>query len=156
MDEQSFGRRRPFAFGFKRSAIGTSIAASLAAGVFAAGCATTGGGLTKDTPVETKQSVVRDRAEARWQAIIKGDYPAGYAFLSPASREMVTLGTFQARATGVVTFTGAKVDTVSCEASACKVKLFVTYDHRMMKGVTTPLEETWVIDGGQAWYVWPG
>ena len=30
----------------------------------------------------------------------------------------------------------------------------LTYDHRLMKGLMTPLHETWVIDEGQAWYVW--
>jgi hypothetical protein len=124
--------------------------------VLAAACGTTGGSLTKDTPVESKQVVVRERAEARWQAIIKGDYPAAYAYLSPASREIVNLGTFEARMKGIVKFTGTKIDTVSCEVAACKVKLWLTYDHKVMKGVTTPAEEAWIIDGGQAWYVWPG
>jgi hypothetical protein len=124
--------------------------------VATAGCATTSGGLTKDTPAETKQSVVRERAEARWQAMINGDFPAAYAYLSPASREMVTVGTIEARAKGAITYTGIKVDTVSCEALACKVKLWLTYDHKLMKGVTTPVDEAWIIDGGQAWYVWPG
>ena len=123
--------------------------------VLAAGCAI-GGNLTSDTPLETKQAVVRERAEARWQAIIKGDYPAAYAYLSPASRGVVNAGTFEARQKGVVTYTGVKIDTVSCEAAACKVKLWLTYNHKVMKGVTTPAEESWIIDGGQAWYVWPG
>jgi hypothetical protein len=135
-------------------AIGWALAASVV--VFVGGCAATGGSLTKDTPVETKQAMVRERAEARWRAIIKGDYPAAYAYLSPASRELVNLGTFEARMTGVVKYTGIKIDTVSCEAAACKVKLWLTYDHKVMKGVTTPAEEAWIIDGGQAWYVWPG
>ena len=124
--------------------------------IFVAGCAATGGNLTKDTPVESKQAVVRERAEARWQAIIKGDYPAAYAYFSPGSREVASLGTFEARMKGIVKYTGIKIDTVSCEVAACKVKLWLTYDHRVMKGVTTPAEEAWIIDGGQAWYVWPG
>jgi len=124
--------------------------------VLAAGCAAIGGNLTSDTPLETKQAVVRERAEARWQAIIKGNYPAAYAYLSPASRGVVSAGTFEARQKGVVTYTGVKIDTVSCEAAACKVKLWLTYNHKVMKGVTTPAEESWIIDGGQAWYVWPG
>src|SRR5207244_5876671 len=74
--------------------------------VVAAGCAAIGGNLTSDTPLETKQAVVRERAEARWQAVIKGDYPAAYAYLSPASRGIVSAGTFEARQKGVVTFTG--------------------------------------------------
>ena len=131
-------------------------AVAAAVAVLAAACGTTGGNLTKDTPVESKQLVVRERSEARWQAIIKGDYPAAYAFLSPASKEIVKLGTFEAQLKGVVKYTGIKIDRVNCEAAACKVKLWLTYDHKMMNGVTTPAEEAWIIDGGQAWYVWPG
>ena len=134
-------------------AVGRAVAA--VAVVFVAGCAAIGG-LTKDTPVEAKQAAVRERAEARWQAVIKGNYPAAYAYFSPASRELASLGTFEARMKGVVRYTGVKIDTVSCDAMACKVKLWLTYDHRVMKSVTTPAEEAWIIDGGQAWYVWPG
>jgi len=36
----------------------------------------------------------------------------------------------------------------------CKVAVSITYDHRLMKGITTPAQETWVISDGQAWYVW--
>ncbi len=153
MVDRRFGWRRACARGIERTYVAAFVTAVV---MFVAGCAATGGNLTKDTPVESKQAVVRERAEARWQAIIKGDYPAAYAYLSPASREIVKLGTFEARMKGVVQFTGIKIDTVSCEAAACKVKMWLTYDHKMMKGVTTPAEEAWIIDGGQAWYVWPG
>ena len=47
-----------------------------------------------------------------------------------------------------------KVEFVECEAAVCKVRLTLTYDHRLMKGLMTPLSETWVIDEGKAWYVW--
>jgi hypothetical protein len=32
--------------------------------------------------------------------------------------------------------------------------LFLTFDHRVMQGVVTPMEETWVFEGGQAWFVY--
>jgi hypothetical protein len=32
----------------------------------------------------------------------------------------------------------------------------VTYDHKLMRGIRTPVEETWVFDKGQAWYVYRG
>ncbi len=43
---------------------------------------------------------------------------------------------------------------MTCEAETCLVKLLITYDAQMMKEVHSPLEESWVIDKGQAWYVW--
>lgn len=153
MVDRRFGWLHASARGIERTVVAAILTAVV---MFVAGCATTGGNLTKDTPVESKQAVVRERADARWQAIIKGDYAAAYSYFSPASREIVKLGTFEARMKAVAKFTGIKIDTVSCEAAACKVKLWLTFDHRVMKGVTTPAEEAWIIDGGQAWYVWPG
>ncbi len=40
-----------------------------------AGCATLGG-VTKDSPPEVKQAAVKERANARWAALIKGDFDA--------------------------------------------------------------------------------
>ena len=51
-------------------------------------------------------------------------------------------------------YKAAEVKGVTCEAETCRVTMLITYDTQMMKGVHSPLEESWVIDGGQAWYVW--
>jgi hypothetical protein len=53
-------------------------------------------------------------------------------------------------------YRAAKINAIECDAAACKVNLTVTYDHRLMKGVATPIEETWVFDKGQPWYVYRG
>ena len=42
-----------------------------------------------------------------------------------------------------------------CEAETCKVKSKLTFDHRAMKGVTTPMTELWVIEHGKVFYVFP-
>jgi hypothetical protein len=112
-----------------------------------------GGGLSKDTSPEIKRAAVTERVNARWTAMIKGDRDAAYTYLSPASREVVSLATFKAR-TRSGRFREAKIESVECEPELCKVQLTLTYDHRVMKGVMTPLTETWVLDQGQIWYVW--
>ena len=119
----------------------------------AAGCATMGGGLGKDTPPEVMRAAVTERVNARWAALTKGDLDVAYTYLSPASREVVTLATFKAK-TRTGSFRDAKIGSVECEAEVCNVKLTLTYDHRVMKGVQTPIAETWVLDRGQVWYVW--
>ena len=93
------------------------------------------------------------RAEARWDAVIKDDLDAAYAYMSPASREVTSLEKYKAN-TAARRFREAKIDSVACEADACTVRLLVTYDHPRMKGITTPIVESWIIDGGQAWYVY--
>ena len=114
-----------------------------------------GGYLTADSAVDAKVSVVKDRAGARWKALIAGNIDEAYGYLSPASREVTTLEQFKAK-TRTGSFRAVTIDAVQCEAEICKVKLSLTYDHRMMQGITTPLEETWVLDKGQFWYVYRG
>ncbi len=109
--------------------------------------------LTKESPAEDKVTAATERANARWQAMLKRDFDAAYTYLSPSSRAVTPLSAFKTRASRAA-FRAAKIDGVSCVNEVCTVKLTVTYDHRVMKGVTTPLEETWVIARGQVWYVW--
>ena len=142
---QSIGRRR-----VRMRSMGLRGSAAVLL-VALAGCASVGG-LSKDTPPETKQAAVAERAKARWAAMIDGNLDQAYTFLSPASKGIVSLASFKQQArTG---YREAKVEKVECDGATCKVKMFVTYDHRLMKGIGTPLEERWVIDEGQAWLVW--
>jgi hypothetical protein len=118
-------------------------------GLAVAGCAS----LNADSAPEAKQKVVAERAEARWQALMKGDLDAAYAFLSPASKKATPLMEY-ARTIKPGMWRKVKVDKVDCEAEICKAQLSVTYDNRMMKGITTPVWETWIIEQGSAWYVY--
>ena len=117
--------------------------------VVTAACAT----LSPTSPTEEKVKVVTERAAARWKAVIGKDFEAAYQFMSPASRATVTPAGFRTIASRL-NYRAAEVKEVTCEAQACKVKLQITYDAAMMQGVRTLLEESWVIDKGQAWYVW--
>jgi hypothetical protein len=112
-----------------------------------AACAT-----TPATP-EAKQAAVAKRAQAKWDAMIKDDIAAVYGYMSPASRQVVTLDRFRANLRRGA-FREAKVDRVTCEGDACQVRMYVTYDHQQMKGITTPLTESWIFDGGEAWFVY--
>ena len=99
--------------------------------------------------------MVMARVTARWDAMIKGDLDTAYGYMSPGSRQVTSLEKFKANSRRDQ-YRDAKIDSVACEADACMVKLFVTYDHPRMKGITTPILESWIIDGGQAWYVYGG
>ena len=67
------------------------------AGLMLAACATTGG-VTTESPLEVKRAAVTERAKARWQAIIDGDVAKAYGFLSPGSKAVTSLESYQARA----------------------------------------------------------
>ncbi len=119
-----------------------------------AACATPGGapGGSAPTTPEARQALVTERANARWAALIKDDLDTAYGYLSPASRDVLSLDKYKATMRRGA-FRMAKVETVACDGDSCKVRLLLTYDHRLMKGITTPIQEAWIIDGGQAWYV---
>ena len=118
--------------------------------VLTAACAT----LTPDSPNDEKVKIVTQRAEARWKAIIGKDFASAYEYLSPKSRATVTPAGFGAIAARLA-YKSAELKDVTCEAVTCKVTFLITYDAKLMKDVHSLLEESWVIDGGQAWMVWP-
>jgi hypothetical protein len=126
-----------------------------------AGCASTpqpGSPATAQAPLasvtspEAKQELVRMRATSRWELLIKDDMDAAYAYLSPGSRATIPPEKFKKNFRRGA-FRAARVDTITCDGDACVARMLVTYDHPKMKGITTPVLESWIIDGGQAWYV---
>ena len=109
--------------------------------------------LSVDSSSDEKSKVVSARAQARWQAIINKDFDAAYDYLSPASRATMTRVAFKTMAARLA-YRSAKVTGVECNALVCRVMIELTYDVPLMAGVRTPLQESWIIEKGQAWYVW--
>jgi hypothetical protein len=126
--------------------LGISLAASLA------GCASMSGG-GKDLAPEAKQALVIERINARWNALIKGDLDQAYTFMSAGSQEAMPLKLYKAKIKPGM-WRAAKIDSMHCDAEICQVKMTLTYDHKMMKGVQTPFQETWILEKGNAWYVY--
>ena len=119
----------------------------LAAGL--TGCAS----LSVDSAPEQKQKVVAERAQARWDALIKGDLDAAYQFLSAGSKAATPLATYKVKIKPGM-WRAVKVDKIECEADVCKVVMDITYDAKRMKGMETPFNENWIIENGSAWYVY--
>ena len=134
----------------KFAARGTGVLAL--AGMLGA-CATTPGVSTPSVAVANRSAVIA-RADARGALLVRGDLDAAYAYLSEGSKAVISLDNFKRRM-GVVTFTAYRVDDASCDAESCKVQAKMTYDHRVMKGVTTPVTETWVVERGGLYFVFP-
>lgn len=127
--------------------------APFAAALALSACASMGG-LTADTSSETKRAVLLERADARGSALVKGDLDAAYEFLSEGSKAVISKDNFKRRMS-MVPFTAYRIDSASCEGATCKVLSKLTYDHRTMKGVTTPMTEVWVIEHGKLFFVFP-
>jgi hypothetical protein len=127
--------------------------------VVVASCAT----LKPDSPDEQKVKLVTERAAARWQAIIGKDFATAYEYLSPSSRTAVTPNGFRTVASRL-DYRAAKVTGATCEGGTCRVKLMLSYNAAVatkggettpVNSINTPLEENWIIERGQLWYVWP-
>jgi hypothetical protein len=126
----------------------------VALGVGLAACAS----ISVDSPPEAKQKLVAERAQARWDLLIKGDVDGAYQYLSVGSKAATPLSLYKGRIK-LGLWRGAKVDKVDCEAEICKVQMLITYDFRSaragaMKGIETPVPETWIIENGTVGYVY--
>jgi hypothetical protein len=101
---------------------------------------------------EAVRDLVTPRVKARWDALIRGDLDAAYAFSSAGTKQAMTLQRFK-RITRKEGFRSATIDKMDCDAMHCDVRLTVVYDVDKMKGLRTTVEEPWVVENGQAWYV---
>jgi len=73
--------------------------------------------------------------------------------LSPGSRASTSFELYKAKIKPGM-WTQATVDKVTCEAEVCQVTIRITYDAKRMKGIETPLLESWIIENGTPWYVY--
>ncbi|MHB9103274.1 MAG: hypothetical protein ACYC2E_17415 [Sulfuricella sp.] len=124
-----------------------ALAALLVVGL--AGCA----GIARDAggAQDTRQQV-SERASARWDALIAGDLARAYEYLSPGTRDVMSLDLYKSR-TRAGGWKKASVDTVSCEQDRCEVTMVIEHSYRDMKSIETRLSEVWLQEGGKWWYV---
>lgn len=123
-------------------------AASLAAAALLSACA----GLTPSTPEEA----VRARIQARWQAMIAGDLPRAYEYLSPGTRGLMSLEQYRGRFGNTVSWKSAEVFKVVCkQADRCEATVKITYQPLLPRasiGLSeTSVDEVWLLESGQWW-----
>ena len=97
-------------------------------------------------------AVVKERAQARWDALVKGDLNAAYGYLSPGSRSVLTAADY---ANGIRRgfWKSAVVDKVECRsAQSCDVSATIEYEYMGLR-TKTPLKESWIRDGSEWWYL---
>jgi len=107
--------------------------------------------------LQTKpEDAVTQRANARWQALVKGDLEAAYNYSSPGFRAVVDLGGFKGR-TGIAgRWLDAQVARVECDLpTRCKAVVRIEYS-TLIPGkskvkMDTHIDETWLLEDGQWW-----
>lgn len=101
---------------------------------------------------ERVAAVVGERAQKRWDALVAGNVEGAYAYLSPGSRQVTTVGVYGA-SVRLGFWKKAVVQRVEClEPDVCQVHVLVDY---LVRGtpVTTPLLESWARADQEWWYV---
>jgi hypothetical protein len=97
--------------------------------------------------------VVSERAQQRWDLVMKGQMEKAYEYLSPASRSTLSYDAFRKRTAAGRWWRKIQLDKVDCRPDACQVTMLLEYDLFEIKGLKTAVEETWVKDAGTWWLV---
>jgi hypothetical protein len=98
------------------------------------------------------EEAVKQRAQARWDAMVKNDFNAAYGYLSPGSRSIITAPDYAASLRAGF-WKSAVVDKVQCgSAQSCEVHATIEYEH-LGRRTKTPLAETWIREGSEWWYL---
>lgn len=97
-------------------------------------------------------AIVKQRAQARWDALVKGDFNAAYGYMSPGSRSVMS-ATDYASTLRRGFWKSAMVEKVECgSAQSCDVSATIEYEHLGLR-TKTPLRESWIRDGSEWWYL---
>ena len=102
------------------------------------------------------EDAVTQRANARWQALLKGDMAKAYTYSAPGFRAVVDVEGFKGR-TGIAgRWLGAQVTSVNCDTpERCKAVIRLEFN-TLIPGfskdrMTTHIDETWLLEEGQWW-----
>ena len=108
-------------------------------------------------PKAPPEVLVQQRANERWQALIKGDFDKAYAYSTPGFKAVVDSSGFRGR-TGIAgKWLGAEAIRVECDAPV-KCKAVVRLDFKPLiysksfDKISTHIDETWLLEDGQWWH----
>ena len=115
-----------------------------------AGCATLGGG--------SPEEAVTKRANERWTAWTKRDYPEAYKYNTPGYRASVPYEKYVKLRGKDVRVLKGEVHNVTCERpDKCDVRIELTATSALMsrysfpKHIVTYVDEIWLMEDGQWW-----
>lgn len=110
--------------------------------------------------IPAKEQGIPTRAQARWDALLTGDFQTAYGYLSPGYRSSVSLNDYQRKLLiQRVQWTGASYLQSDCLETTCKIRISLDYritgalpGVRVYEGKRT-ITEDWIATDGQWWYV---
>ena len=126
-----------------------ALAALLGAAALAlAGCAA--------LPPKTPEQQVQQRAEARWAALVAGDFDKAWTYTQPGYRAIVQQKDYRKRFNSAGQWRGAQIHQATCEAERCTVRIRLTT--RVIvppfagQDIVGAIDEQWVREDGQWWF----
>ena len=107
------------------------------------------------------ENVIEERAMARWEAVLSGDFAAAYEYLSPGYRSSVSAAQYERSILQKrIKWVSARYIKSECTETSCKVKISIGYTaSNALAGVKIfhgagDIEESWLrLDGH--WYLVP-
>ena len=98
------------------------------------------------------EAELKQKAQARWDALVKGDFIAAYGYMSPGSRSIISASEYTSSLRAGF-WKSAVVEKVECgSAQSCDVSATIEYEH-LGRRTKTPLRETWIREGQDWWYL---
>jgi hypothetical protein len=101
------------------------------------------------------EQAVRQRAQARWNALMAGEWGKAYQYMAPSYRSLIEEKRYANQFGGGAAWTAAEVVKVSCAEDRCTVQMKVSFrpvlGFRTGEAATTYFDETWVREEGQWW-----
>lgn len=108
---------------------------------------------------QSQQPVLKDRAEERWGALIKGDFEKAYTFSSPDFRAVVSAQQYRGKFGRALSWRLARVVNVSYDApTVATVSVEVTYRASLpgtggeMIETQSLISEKWIYKNREWWY----
>ena len=112
------------------------------------------------TSPASRDKLIQERAEGRWNALLVSDYATAYSFLSPGYRSTTSVTDYEiAVRSRRVQYTSAEYKSHSCEEAVCTVRREVGYRVvRPVQGLpewksTSLVEERWINSDGGWWFL---
>jgi len=103
---------------------------------------------------QTPEQIVAERAQARWDALVAGDWQTAYSFATPAYRDLVDVEGFRRRHGGQASWLGADVKEVTCQDDVCEPTITLKFRSLLppyTDDLHTDYTERWVLEGSDWW-----
>lgn len=103
-------------------------------------------------PKLTPEEIVKQRADERWQYLVKGDLEKAYGMLTEGYRKITPYDTYRSRITNGLWIKGQAVE-VTCEPEKCEARIHLEskppLGSRFGGNIDMYFNETWLLEDGQ-------